>query len=209
MDFKVRCIVSQQSPITEDKIISIISIEVAQQPPRLISVSLWYGQYIIWNPCNHTNVNRYSNTEDCSDTVLCAAEYVQHKWNRICVIYICNVVCYVFSIVVCFTHSACIHAVDLWKQYTLNPEDIKYIMMLTSTRVSVYPKTKAENCVAFDPGTRLVRPWKDPKNVTFASMYSPHPLKVYALPSRVLMWGSPQPHAAQNKQPKKSLWSYW
>ena len=83
MDFKVRCIVSQQSPIAEDKIINIIFIEVAQQTPRLISVSLWYGQYIIWNPCNH----RYSNTENCSDIVLCAAEYVQHKWNRICVIY--------------------------------------------------------------------------------------------------------------------------
>ena len=72
--------------------------------------------------------------------------------------------------------------------------------MLTSTRTLMFPKAKAENCVAFDPGTRLVRPWKDPKTATSASMYSPHPLKVYALPSRVVIWGSPQPHAAYKKQ---------
>ena len=116
MDFKVRCIVSQQSPIAEDKIISIISIEVAQQTPRLISVLLWYGQYKVWNPCCHTNNNGHSNTENCSDTVLCAAEYV-HIQDRVYVIYICDVVRYVFSIVVCFAHSTCIHAVDLWKQH--------------------------------------------------------------------------------------------
>ena len=76
--------------------------------------------------------------------------------------------------------------------------------MLTSTWALMFPKAKAENCVAFDPGNRLVRPWNDPKTVTFASMYSPHPLKVYVLPSRVLMWGSPPPHAKEktNKQTK-------
>ena len=159
VDFKVRCIISQQTPIAEDKIIGIISIEVAQQPPRLISVLFWYGQYIVWNTCNHTDVDGHSNTENCGDTVLCAAEYFQHKWNRICIIYICDVVCYVFSIVVCLTHSACIHAVDLWKQYTLNPGNIKY---------NNYAHLNSSVHVSKSKGRKLCCIW--PRNQTCATL---------------------------------------
>ena len=55
---------------------------------------------------------------------------------------------------------------------------------------------KAENTVAvvFSPAS-LVRAWVSNVPFTLANIYSPSPLNVYLLPSRVLIWGSPHHHA--------------
>ena len=60
------------------------------------------------------------------------------------------------------------------------------------------PIAKAENCVALEVfETSSVRPWNtNPVSKSHARVYSPLPLKVYVLPSRVVMCGSPKAQAA-------------
>ena len=55
---------------------------------------------------------------------------------------------------------------------------------------------KAENIVAVVfSAASLVRAWVSNVPLTLANIYSPSPLNVYLLPSRVLIWGSPHNHA--------------
>ena len=55
---------------------------------------------------------------------------------------------------------------------------------------------KAENIVAVVfSAASLVRAWISNVPLTLANIYSPSPLNVYLLPSRVLIWGSPHNHA--------------